>query len=41
MVKVVQFLERQQYDVKEAAEQQLAFDQIENEKKIKGKVAAK
>ena len=41
MVKVVQFLERQQYDVSEAAQQQLALDQIEEQKKIKGKVAAK
>lgn len=41
MIKVVQFLERQQYDVTEAANHMIAQENIEADKKIKGKVAAK
>lgn len=41
MIKVVQFLERQQYDVTDSANLMIAQENAEAEKKIKGKVAAK
>ena len=41
MVKIVQFLERQKYDVTDSANQMIAAEEAEDAKKRSGKVAAK